>query len=196
MNGAGVPAEAIVAKIQSSPGRYSTTVDALIDLVADDVDGTIVAALIGHVPSDPNETHAELSPFLIPFLAALGAIAATLLGAVVSFRLTRSRDRDYRTFEVVRMYQDNFRLYARVISHLEAWRKGTAPSPDDENEIRLMGNWLDTIAALIDQERVEVDLAKRLGLHTAVRYFHCKATADPSIANALDASDWEFIPKI
>ena len=195
-NIAGVPSEAIVAKTQSSPGQCSASVDSLIDLVAGDIDRTIIAALIHDSPSDTDETRAKPSPFLIPLVAALSAIVATLIGAVASFCLTRSRDRDFRTFEVVRMYQDNFQLHARALSHLEEWIDGKQPSPANENEIRLMGNWLDTIAALMDQKRVEIDLAERLGLHRAIRNFHEQVMTDSNIANALDASDWKFIQKL
>ena len=197
MTDADVGPNAIVAKIEKSAGDYSTDVDALIELAAAGVDDRVMAAMVragAAVAVTP--VGEDGSSHFGDFICVGGALAAAVLGALVAFWLTRTRDRDFRTFELVRLYQTTFNLHGRTLLHLSNWLKGTTPSSDKQNEVRLMGNWLDIMAALIVKKRVDERLVDDLGIRTAIQCFNKQVSSNSKVQKALNAGDWKFVSRV
>ena len=197
MHCAGERANAMVAKLESAQGQYRMDVEGVIGLAGAGVDDRVHSAMIKDSSSTTRtEAQQAVSKYLGPLLSAVGAVLATLLGVIVAFWLTGTRERDSKTFELVRLYQTTFDLHGKVLLHLDNWNAGTTPSIGQQNEIRLMGNWMNTMAALIVKKCVDVRLVDDLGIREDIKFFGSKVFGNPTLGKQLDADGWKFIKNV
>lgn len=197
VNGAGVRPNAIVAKLESAKGQFWMDLEGLIKLAGAGVDNWVESAIV-RTGSSTARTEAQqaVSEYFGLLLSAVGTVLATLLGVIVAFWLTGIRERDSKTFELVRLYQTTFGLHGKVLCHLDNWSKTSTPSDDEQNEIRLMGNWMNTMAALIVRKRVDVRLVDDLVIREDIKFFGNKVFSNPTICKQLDADGWKFIKSL
>ena len=178
-------------------GKYRMDVEAVIELAGADVDHRVDSAMISAGSSTARtEAQEGRSEYSGPLLSAVGTVVATLLGVIVAFWLTGIRERDSKTFELVRLYQTTFDLHGKVLLHLNNWNACATPSIDQQNEIRLMGNWINTMAALIVTKCVDERLVDDLGIREDIKFFGSEVFGNPIIHKQLNADGWKFIKKV